>query len=320
MSNKIKREIEKIEIPVELHLRSKLGVQKAKLEMNKNKRYKSKGIAFVASLFVLLGGYRIYNHYIHNDHNQAMPNPNTPIVTEDKGVQIPAIQLPENSESADMIGLIVYNGKIYTQTKTEIDVNRAKDLLGEKLGTTKGTIDEWSKQDEYAVEFASSIGKADVYTVKGYDKEFRIMTYDERGGEVFSEFYECLNGITVHDGRDVFGKLKLTGNILNAQYRNFSDWDYNVDNYYPVEDINALNAFIEELNDTVPHTSEHLEDKIGDFRNDEEFKELILHLNDGTKVSLVVIKGGYVQYGYTNLYFKMDDEQFAKMWEQLNIE
>ncbi|MBK3494261.1 hypothetical protein JFL43_05205 [Viridibacillus sp. YIM B01967] len=66
----------------------------------------------------------------------------------------------------------------------EIAKQKVKVLRGEKLVRTKGTIDEWSKQDDYATEFASSIGNSDVYSVRGYDESFRIMTYSEEGGSL----------------------------------------------------------------------------------------------------------------------------------------
>jgi hypothetical protein len=240
----------------------------------------------------------------------------TPDATE--GLQIPAIVLPESSDNLDMIGLIVYNGNIYTQTATKMDAASAKAVLGTKLGTTKGNIDEWSKQDEYAVEFASTtIGEADVYSVQGYDQTFRIMTYYESESKVYTEFYECLNGITVLDGEDVFRKLQMTGNILSTQYRSHSDWYYNVDNYYPLDDMDLINLFVEELNHTVPYTGEIVEEKLGDFRNDEHYREMILHLKDGSKISLVVLKDGYIRYGNSNLYFKMESEIFKQIWDEL---
>ncbi|MDM5328503.1 hypothetical protein [Neobacillus sp. CF12] len=151
-----------------------------------------------------------------------------------------------------MIGLIVFNGKIYTQTRTEIGAENAKAIIGEKLGTTKGTIDEWSKQEAYDEEFASTIGIADVFSAKGYDSNFRIMTYGERDGEPYAEFYENLNGITINSGKDVFGKLKTVGNVSSAEYRTFSDWDKSVENYHLIADMKILNDFVKELNKTKP--------------------------------------------------------------------
>lgn len=320
MNNKMKQEMDRIKIPDELHFRSKLGIKKAKSEIQNNQRYGSKMIVALVSLLIVLGSLIGYKNYIENSSNQqASPSNKEPFSTEVGSIYVPAIELPKNTENANMIGLIVYNGRIYTQTTTEIDAESAKDVLGEKLGTTKANIDEWSNSDKYDVEFASSIGKTDVYTVKGYDKAFRIMTYSENDGEINSELYECLNGITIHDGGDVFGKLKMTGTISSAQYRDFSDWNYNVDNYYPINDKDLLNSFVKELNHTSPHTREKIEDTLGDFRNDETYKEMIIHLIDGSKVSLVVIKGGYISYGYSDLYFKMDDEVFKEIWDQLNI-
>ncbi|MEH7247344.1 hypothetical protein V7114_11235 [Neobacillus niacini] len=320
MSNNIKSEMNKIDVPKELHERSKSGIHQAKNEMSGNHRYWMKGMVLAAGLLVMLGGYGVYKNTLQTE--QALPNNKSPQVIEGKGIVIPAIELPDTTsknESYDMIGLIVYNGKIYTQTATSIEVEEAKSLLGEKLGRTKGTIDEWSSQDEYSKEFASSIGEMDVYTAKGYDKDFRIMVYSERGGDFYAEFYECLNGITIATGQDVFGKLKIDGNLLNAQYRKFSDWDFDKQHYYPINDPAILQSFVEALNQTVPHPREGVEAALGDFRNDDGSKELILNLQDGSKISLFLIKGGFIRYGFTDVYFKMENETFINMWDQMNM-
>lgn len=95
--------------------------------------------------------------------------------TYEQAISIPKIELPSDGGVAKMIPLIVYKRRVYTMSSTTIEPEDGKKLLGEKLGTTKGNIDEWSKQDEYSKEFASTVGIQDVYTVKGYDKNFRIM-------------------------------------------------------------------------------------------------------------------------------------------------
>ncbi|MET3698787.1 hypothetical protein SAMN05877753_11022 [Bacillus oleivorans] len=320
MGNKVQSEMDKIEIPAELHQRSKQGVLKAKAEMSGKQSFRLKGIAaLAASLLVLVGSYSVYTNHFQNEVQESEPIHDSPILNEE-GIFIPSIELPEKTDGTemDMIGLIVYNGKIYTQTDTKIEPDQAKALLGEKLGRTKGSIDEWSSQDDYAVEFASSIGEMDVYAVQGYDKDFRIIAFEERQGEVFAEFYECLNGITIQDGEDIFGKLKIAGNVVSAQYRNFSDWDNGINQYYPIENEEVLNAFVEELNNAVPYSYQKVEPTLGDYRNDEAYKRLNLILADGSQVDLVVIKDGYVRYGFTDVYFKMEDEIFTKMWEQMN--
>lgn len=315
MNNKIKQEISKIEIPKELSERSKMGIFQAKKEMNRSrKRNYYFGILASAGLLISIGVTALLNN--DSTPNNAANNP-TPSVTKDGGVKIPAIQLPKDTSNAKMIGLIVYNGKIYTNASTVINGEDAKALLGEKLGTTKGTIDEWSKQEAYAEEFASTTGIADVYTVKGYDKNFRIMTYFEQEGTIYAEFYENLNGITVQSGADVFGKVKIAGNISAAQYRIFSDWDNSIENYHPITDMAIVNTFVEELNSTKPLPRQENSDPIGDYRDDENYRELILNLNDGTRVRLTLLKDGYIYYGFMGVYFKMNDEVFSKMWNLL---
>ncbi|OAB38829.1 hypothetical protein PMSD_07445 [Paenibacillus macquariensis subsp. defensor] len=320
MSNNIKQEMDKIEIPNELHERSKMGIQKAKLEMPKKSRYWSKALTLVASIIIVFGGYGVYKDYVQNDQLLTSPNGHPSIVVKDKGITIPALVLPEVSGNTqvDMVGLIVYNGKIYTQTATEMDPATAKNMLGVKLGTTKGGIDEWSKQDKYATEFASNIGETDVYAVKGYDKDFRIMSYTDIGGEVFSEYYECLNGITIDSGEDVFGKLNINGNIHNAKYRIHSDWDYSVERFFPIEDMDLLNNFAEALNHAIPYSRESVEEKLGDFRNDENYRQMIMQLNDGSKVSMVILKDGYIRYGSADVYFTIDSVIFKGLWDALN--
>ncbi len=237
----------------------------------------------------------------------------------DGGVVLPAIKLPRGSNAAsmDMIGLIVYKGKIYTQTATEIDAGYAAELLGEKLGRTKSGINEWSKQDAYAVEFASSIGEADVYAVKGYSPEFRVMTYMERDGEVYAELYECLNGITVKSGADVFGQLGLTGNVTEAHYRTYNDWYYGVESYQMIEDSALISDFTELLSASEPVTRAAAEAELGDYRNDDNYRELALQLKDGTRVTLMVLRGGYIRYSNADVFFKMDAEHFKRLWEVL---
>ncbi|WHZ00480.1 hypothetical protein QNH48_15495 [Neobacillus sp. YX16] len=317
MSNKIKQEMNRIEIPKELSERSKIGIHKAKKEMqNGRKRYSLTSIGIVAGLLLSIGTFALFNNNVFSP-NGTTDNQNTPIATNSDAVKIPAIQLPKGNSIADMIGLIVYNGKIYTQTRTELDAENAKVIVGEKLGTTKGTIDEWSKQEAYDEEFASTIGIADVFSVKGYGKDFRIMTYGELDGKPYAEFYENLNGITINSGEDVFGKLKMVGNVSSADYRTFSDWDNSVENYNPIADMKILNDFVEELNKTKPFPRGENSDPISNSRNNEEFRELTIQLNDGTKVKLILLKNGYIYYGYMGAYFKMNDDIFSKIWSQL---
>ncbi|PIC57961.1 hypothetical protein CSV80_06550 [Sporosarcina sp. P12(2017)] len=277
-------------------------------------RFPVKGIVIVVALLISVGAFTLMN-YVTSD--SPTDNQDPLMDNENGSVEIPAIQLPKDSSNADMVGLIVYNGKIYTQTNTKINATDAKALIGDKIGTTKGNIDEWSKQKAYDEELASTIGEIDVYSVKGYDKDFRLMVYEGQVGNQYAEFYECLNGITISSGEDLFGKLNLVGNVTSAQWRAFSDWDNNIDNYKPISDMGVLNIFLEELKKTKPLPREQQSDPISNSRNDEEFRELTLTLHDGSTVTLILLKDGYIYYGITDVYFEMNESMFSKLWNLL---
>lgn len=233
------------------------------------------------------------------------------------GIIIPQIKLPEKSNAtADMIGLIVYQGRVYTQTGTRMSAEIAEKMRGEKLGTTKGNIDEWSSQKEYAVEFASTVGKQNVYAVRGYDKSFRIMTYGYIEGKVFSELYECFNGITVKTGEDIFGRLKIEDNVKSAVYERFESWNYSKQQYNELKKLDVVNSFVKELKNTVPYTQESHSNLFTDTK-DEDQKFVYLMLNDGTEVQLRLFKEGFVFYSNCHLFFKMDSDAFGKLWKEL---
>ena len=264
------------------------------------------GLAIVVSLGVL------GNNLLEKKTNTS-PN----IISSAEGIYIPKLELPKDTNSkADMMGLIVYQGRVYTQTGTKISSDSAKKLLGEKLGTTKGNIDEWSKQKDYAVELASSIGKQDVYSVKGYDKGFRIMTYMKIDGTIYSEFFECSNGITVKSGADIFSKLKIENNIKEAKYEKYDSWNNNKQLYKEFGKLQVLNSFVNELKNTVPYTQESLT-YLFDDKVETKQKFVYITLNDGSQVQLRLFKDGYIYYDNSHIFFKMEKEAFDKLWNEL---
>lgn len=250
----------------------------------------------------------------------------------DGSLYIPKIELPEKTEEGvamDMIGLLVYRGGIYTQTESFIgeDAERISPLIGEKLGHAKGTIDEWSSQDDYASEFASTF-EGDVFAVNGYGTDFRVCIsweYTDENGvpNRWVEFLERLNDITLDTGADIFGeRLNLRGRVTGAEFQTAHDWDYAIPDYHPLEAApEQLDTFIDAL------YGGHFEDKTDEWL-DAEFamvdhsRHLILHLDDGTSVHLSLFEGGYVGYGgdgfYNHIgwnYLKISDEAFAPIWE-----
>ncbi|MDF2926458.1 MAG: hypothetical protein K0R57_5372 [Paenibacillaceae bacterium] len=243
----------------------------------------------------------------------------------DGGIQVPKLELPKNSNGAlaDMIGLIIYQGRIYTQTSTRIDAESAKAIRGEHIGRTKGGIDEWSRKGDYDLELASSIGEADVYKVQGYDSAFRLMIYEEHEEGVWVEFLECQNGIEVRNGGDWFGGLNLKGRVASAVWQNYKRWSNYVETdgtigeggQVPVK--TELNDFIAALDKSVPVPSEQMRQLESMQKPEENQRALQLTLTDHAVVELMLYKEGYVSYGWRGVCFKVDEAVFNKLWNSL---
>lgn len=240
------------------------------------------------------------------------------VTTSGGGVTLPKINPPSSNNAAtSMIGLIVYKNKVYTDSRTYIDINSIKNFQGIKLGVAKGNIDEWSKKNEYSADFASNFS-GDIYTVKGYDPNFRIMgIHTNPDGEKYVEIFEQLNGITIVSGKDVFGKLKMQGNTLSMIYAQSND---GLTPICPVNDDILINEFLDELDDSSPCLIEMIHGHIyGDWNKRDAKRNIIIKLKDGCNVGFTLVKGGYVLYGYCDAAFKISDSVFDELWNKLDI-
>ncbi|MCQ6563845.1 hypothetical protein [Paenibacillus mendelii] len=236
----------------------------------------------------------------------------------DGSVFIPKIELPKKTNAAmDMVGLFIYQGRIYTQTSSHISPEAAQAVLGEKVGRTKGNIDEWSSQKDYAKELASSIGEQDIFTVKGYDSNFRLMTYQVADGQIWTEFYECLNGISISSGADVLQKLNIIGNEQAVKWESFDSWNYDKKQYQQVPLNETLQKFLEALNAAKPIEAKQLIDQGIYSEEGQSRKFLLFTLKDQSEVRLDLHQGGYVRYAPADVFFKLDDAAFTAVWEML---
>lgn len=238
---------------------------------------------------------------------------------QNPGVYIPKVAIEENAGiKAKMMPLIVYQGRIYLDSGAQIDPVTAEKLVGEKLGTTKGSLTEWSKQDDYAVEFASTVGVQDVFTVKGYDESFRIMTLNRSNGEVFAQIFECLNDITVRTGKDVLKKFKLENNLSTVGYEDFDSWNNGKGNVQKLSDLEGIEHFLKALDRSVPHKQESLSQFFDDQSPDSQ-KFVYLTLKDGSRLQLRLFKDGYVYLNNNiEIIFQVDTTAFNTFWNELN--
>lgn len=250
--------------------------------------------------------------------SQGNPDKPEPAVSTPGSVVIPKMELPDMGSGVkmDMIALVVYQGNVYTQSATRIDAAGATELRGDKLGRTTGGIDEWSGKDEY-IELASNVGEADIYTVKGYDSDFRIMTYTEIDGEVYAELFEHANGITVSSGADLIGRLNLEGRIASAQWESFNSWNNGLQQYEPLANDGTLSSFLAALQNAKPLAAEPLMNQ-GIYER-ENRKVIYLKLEDNTRVELTLFGEGLVRYGNAPVFFEVESGAFQSLWESMNL-
>ncbi|REK76160.1 hypothetical protein [Paenibacillus paeoniae] len=232
-------------------------------------------------------------------------------------VVIPKMKLPKKSNAmADMIGLVVYEGSIYTQTSTRLTPADAKLLRGERLGRTKGGIDEWSKKTDYE-ELASSIGQVDIFAVNGYDESFRIMSYHEENGEIYAELYECLNGITIHSGEDLIGKLRLKNRVQSVNWQPYDAWYYSKPEFGELASNEFVDSFVAALYEAKPFDRDGLNTD-GIYERDKHLqKMLFLTLEDGTEVRLWLFPDNYVMYVGAPVFFQVEEQAFRALWDQM---
>ena len=252
--------------------------------------------------------------------------------SETGGIYIPGFDLAaaaENSE-LEMIGLVVYKGGVYTLAETYRGeaAQRIDALLGDRLGYAAGSIDEWSNQDEYSKEFASTIA-GDVYAVNGYDTSFRVcirhFVIEDRGCEpvLWIDFLDRLRDITLSTGSDLFeDRLHLNGRVDSIRWLTHEDWNRANNNYRDASfDESVWDAFLGEVN-RGKFVYTYLPDVYFDdnssycsFYDTPNQAHLFLILDDGTTVELRLIEGGYVGYQDLGWYFvKIPGEAFEAVY------
>jgi hypothetical protein len=288
---------------------------------SKGKKSGYKPMAIIAASLVLVLGVGVLKYHIDNTELSSQ----TPPITETKKpvvsynpVVIPKIELPENAGvAARMMPLIVYKGRIYLQSDAQIAPESIKTIIGEKIGRTKSGITEWSKQEDYATEFASTVGEMDVYTIKGYDSSFRIMTYEKYDNLEIAGVFECLNGIELKNGMDLFSKLDLNENLQSIAWESYDSWNNGKQEIKNIQKDEIFSAFLTALYNAEPLAEEKLGAAAIDNAEQNQ-KFLMLQLKDSTVVRLRLLKDGYVMYNNLQVYFKVGAAEFNTLWNSLN--
>ncbi len=244
-----------------------------------------------------------------------------PSAAETYAVYTDSITLPEEESTvmADMIGCLVYQGKVYTQGEAlwgdEPGENDA--LLGEYVGEAKGTLSEWATQEDWAAEFASTYA-GPVYTVNGYDPSFRLCLVQRTDGEETLQFLENLDGIGLNTGADLYDeRLHVREGTVRVSFLSHQDWNNGA--YEKMRELSGLSAelweaFLAALCEA-PFVKLSSQEHEG-FYQSEPQGHLFLKQADGTTVELRLFAGGYVGYPKMSwIFVQLPGEAFDAVFE-----
>ena len=197
----------------------------------------------------------------------------------------PMPEAPEAGMAADMMGFFIHDGRMYTQTTQYVGAS----LLGERVASVTGDIDEWSGAEEY-VEGASSVA-GEVFAVNGYDEGFRLALVTDTGAEL----YDCLSGISLSSGADLFESRLHIETAVAAWCVADKDWEWELDSRRYI-DLEALEPFVATLLAS-PMQDWGRGSENGDIYDfDYAEAHLYLELADGTVVPLRLFENGCVKY------------------------
>ena len=206
------------------------------------------------------------------------------ITESTQGIYVPPLEVElsqaQPEAMIDMIGFFIYQGRLYAQMDV---VEQGQDLVGEQLGESSGTIDEWTSEDQY-LEGTGSVG-GPFYEVKGYDPKYLLCMVYDYGVELF--WNNC--DITVSTGGEVLEEVfRLSDGIAQAEFQSESDVQGDTGHKITITPLDQLAAWVNAL-DQAPALAS-TETDMGQCLG-----HLYLTKADGVTVHLRLMEHGYVQ-------------------------
>lgn len=197
------------------------------------------------------------------------------------GVYVPPLEVDVGADAAveaDMVGFFIYRGRSYVECSW---IQNGSHLVGEKLGSSDGRIDEWTPGSGYVEGSGSAWG--DFYAVNGYNPAHLLCMTGEDGAVTL---YWNSNDITVKTGSDVLETVfHLSGQVVEAAVQGQS-----MAGGGDTAHLDRLHAWLEELCNTPAVSAEE-----ANLTSKDVYGDLILKKADGVTVHLVLYDGGYVQ-------------------------
>lgn len=206
------------------------------------------------------------------------------ITESTQGIYVPPLEVElsqaQPETMTDMIGFFIYQGRLYAQMDV---VEQGRNLVGEQLGESSGTIDEWTSEDQYQ-EGTGSVG-GPFYEVKGYDPKYLLCMEYDYGVELF--WNNC--DITVSTGGEVLEEVfRLSDGIAQAEFQSESDVQGDTGHKLTITPLDQLQAWVNAL-DQAPALASS-ETDMGQCLG-----HLYLTKADGVTVHLRLMEHGYVQ-------------------------
>lgn len=245
--------------------------------------------ALAACLCLLVAGTVVWKPWSQGGSKPA--GPPTSAAQTAKGITIPKAEVtlsqPEGV-AADMLAFFIYQGRCYLQYDW---IDHGSDLVGEKVGTATGLIDEWTPAEGY-VELAGSVS-GDFYTVRGFDPEF-MLCMKEEGNAV--QLFVCDNGITLYQGSELFeDRLGLSDGLRSVTYEDEDSWYDGKEDIHTLNDLDAIKTLIAAMDEAefqFSDQAELYEEEDGGLSK--ELYHVYCKLDNGVTVTLRLFQGGYV--------------------------
>ena len=225
------------------------------------------------------------------------------------GVTIPKREVSLSAgQSGEMLRFFIYQGNCYFEYDRIYD---DVDIIGKRLGTATGLIDERTPQDKY-VELAGSV-KGDFYEVKGYDPSFMLCMRDA-DGSIF--LYVRDSGLTLKYGSELYtDRLHLAGNYASVQYESYDSW---CNSRHELYQLNASDELICDFIDGLNAAEFVLYDETEDIYSKTAAYHLYFKMQDGTTVHLLLWKDGYVVYqGLWGAFVQLQKDSYNDLLEVL---
>lgn len=248
--------------------------------------------ALAACLCLLVVGTVVWKPWSQGDNKPASPP--TSAAQTAKGITIPKAEVTlsqTDGVEADMLAFFIYQGRCYLQYDR---IDHGSDLVGEKVGTATGLIDEWTPAEGY-VELAGSVS-GDFYTVRGFAPDF-MLCMKEEGDAV--QLFVCNNGITLYQGSELFeDRLGLSDGLKAVTYEDEDSWYDGKEDIHTLHDLDAVKTLIAAMDKAQFQLSDQadLYEEKKDGGPSKELYHVYCKLDNGVTVTLRLFQGGYVTF------------------------